>query len=93
MRSIRSTRFWRPCSELLGEGRNEITGQTHLSGPGGEILEGPPGPLFFLRLFDLLGDIHDSRRRSRMRERNETWGEGRAIYISTGGGEAGKWKD
>ena len=33
---------------------------THLSSSGGEVLERPPGPLFFLCLLDLLGDLHGS---------------------------------
>lgn len=85
---MRSTRFCRPCSELLGGDAECDYELTHLSGPWREVLERPPGPLFFLCLLDLLGDLHGSCRR--LREREEAWTEERGIYISVGGEGGGE---
>ena len=72
MRSIRSTRFWRPCPGPLGGMGNGIPELTHLSGPRREILKRPPGPLLFLRLFKFLSDLHGRGGKVRLRGRNKT---------------------
>ena len=54
-------------------------GPAHLSSPRREILERPPGPLFFLCLLDLLGDLHCGC--GRLRKRMEAETEERGVYI------------
>jgi len=51
----------------------------YLSGSWREVLERPPGPLFFLRLLDLLGDLHGCYGGLKKRKGRRT--EERVIYV------------
>lgn len=62
--------------------RNGISEPTYLSGSWRKVLERPPCPLLFLRLLELLGNLHDWCRMLRGREERET--EGRDIYVLSG---------
>ena len=59
-------------------------GPTHLSSPWREILERPPGPLFFLCLLELLGDLHCGC--GGLREKKGAQTEEGGVYISVVGG-------